>query len=50
MAVKGPVMESAINFMLWQSLLVITFHAFTVTGSEKVCDGAAFFASDLDKV
>ena len=50
MAVKGSVMKSAINFMLWQSLFVITLHAFTVSGKEEVGDGAVFLASRLDNV
>ena len=50
MAVKGLVMESAINFMLWQSLFVITLHAFTASGKEEVGDGVVFLASRLDKV
>ena len=42
MAVKGGVMEFAISFRLWGSLFFITFHAFTVTNSDGVCDGVSF--------
>ena len=50
MAVKEPVMESGFSFRLWQSLFLITLHAFTVTGSEGVSDGVVFLASRFDEV
>ena len=48
MAVKGPVMAS--DFRLWRSLFLIMLHAFTLTGSEGVCDGIVFLALHFDKV
>ena len=42
MAVREPVIESTFSYGLWQSLFLIKLHAFTVTGSEGVCDGVCF--------
>ena len=50
MAVKGPVMASDFSFRLWRSLFLIMLHAFTLTGSEGVCDGIVFLALHFEKV
>ena len=42
MAVKEPVMESAFSFRLLRRRFLINRHAFTITGSEEVCDGVCF--------
>ena len=42
MTAKGLVMESAISFRQWQSLFLITLHAFILTGNEGVCDESLF--------
>ena len=42
MPAKKPMMEAAFSFRLWRGLFFINLHAFTITGSEGVCDGVGF--------
>ena len=42
MAVKKPVMDSAFQLLAVTETVLINLHAFTITGSEGVCDEVCF--------